>query len=88
MRIAPFIRYQLGEQGVEVLVGRWPMRRIRYDDIESVRCGYTFWNEHWTARLDVWRTAVTIRRRSGIMRNFVITPDDPEAFVSELQRRL
>jgi len=88
MKIAPFIHYQLGAEGLEVLVGRWPVRRIRYDDIESVRRGYRFWNEHWTSRIDISRTAVTIRRRSGIMKNFVITPDDPDAFVSELQGRL
>jgi len=88
MKIAPFIQYQLGEKGVEVLIAGRPVRRIRYGDIESVRRGYSFWNEHWSSRLDVWRTGVTIRRRSGLLRNFVITPDDPDAFLDNLRQHL
>jgi len=81
----PF-RYHLGETGVEVKLGSYTARRIRYDDIVEVRNGHPFWNEHWT-NFWPWRF-LTLRRKSGLIRNFVINPADRDAFAAELRRRL
>lgn len=80
----PF-HYEFGAEHVEVKLGPFVARRIRYDDIEGARFGYPFWNEHWT---NFWPMRfLTLRRRSGICRNFVINPGDREAFVAELRKR-
>ncbi|MBI5683914.1 MAG: hypothetical protein HZC54_02435 [Verrucomicrobia bacterium] len=80
------LRYRITERAVEVLIFGWCARRIRLDDIECVRRGGTFWNEHWT-NFKLWN-AVTLRRKSGWFRNFVITPDDPSGFIVELAQKL
>ena len=87
MLLAVFtMRYRITERAVEVLMFGFPVRRIRLDDIEGIHRGGTLWNEHWTNfKL---RNCVTLRRRSGLVRNFVITPDDPDRFIAEIEERL
>ena len=58
------------------------VRRIRLDDIEEVHrrgallhenwCGPRFWN------------AVIIRRKTGLLKNFLISPPDPDRFAERL----
>ena len=81
----PF-QYACGDESVEVKLGPFTVRRVRYDDIEEVSPGRAFWNEHWT-NIWPWRY-LTLRRKSGWFRNFVINPEDQEAFASEVRRRL
>lgn len=80
------LRCRITERAVEVLVFGWCVRRIRLDDIEEVHRGGSFWNEHWT-NFKLWNS-VTLRRKSGWFRNFVITPDDPSGFIVELAQKL
>jgi hypothetical protein len=80
------LRYRITTKAVEVLIFGCCVRRIRFDDIEHVRRGGVFWNEHWT-NFRIWNS-VTLRRKSGWIRNFVITPDDPTGFIAELARKL
>ena len=82
------IDYRLADQELLVLFAGRPVRRIPYADIASVKKGWTLWNEHWHRRLDFWRSSLTITKKNGIVRSFVITPDDPEAFLSDLQSRV
>jgi hypothetical protein len=80
------LRYRITSEAVEVLILGWCARRIRLDDIESVRRGGCFWNEHWTNfKL---RNSVTLRRKSGLIKNLVITPDNPSAFIAEVAQKL
>jgi len=81
---APF-DYELADDELRVKLGPWTVRRIRYADVEAVRSGHPFWNEHWT-NIWPWRF-LTLRRKSGIIRNFVINPADRDAFAAELRRR-
>ena len=80
------IRYRIAADALEVLILGRPVRRIRLDDIEEVHRRGALIHESW-AGPKFWN-AVTIRRRSGRLRNFVISPDDPDRFVAELQDRL
>jgi hypothetical protein len=80
------LRYRITGRAVEVLIFGWCARRIRLDDIEHVRRGGAFWNEHWT-NFKLWNS-VTLRRKSGWFRNFVITPHNPTEFIAELARKL
>jgi len=80
------IRYRVTVDALEVLILGRPVRRIRLDDIEEVHRRGALIHESW-AGPKFWN-AVTLRRRSGRLRNFVITPEDPDRFVAELQDRL
>ena len=80
------LRYRITDRAVEVLILGWCVRRIRLDDIEHVYRGGAFWNEHWT-NFKLWN-CVTLRRKSGWFRNFVITPDNPTEFIAGLAQKL
>lgn len=80
------IRYRVTAVELEVLVLGRRVRRIRLDDIEEVHRRGALIHESW-AGPRFWN-AVTVRRRSGWLRNFVITPDDPDRFAAELRDRL
>ena len=80
------LRYRITDRAVEVLILGCCVRRIRLDDIEHVYRGGAFWNEHWT-NFKLWN-CVTLRRKSGWFRNFVITPDNPTGFIAGLAQKL
>lgn len=80
------LSYRVTDKAVEVLILGHSVRRIRLDDIEEVHRGGAFWNEHWT-NFKLWNS-VTLRRKSGWLRNFVITPDKPSEFIVELAQKL
>lgn len=80
------LRYRITDKAVKVLIFGCCVRRIRLDDIEEVHRGGAFWNEHWT-NFKLWNT-VTLRRKSGWFKNFVITPGNPTEFIAELAQKL
>ena len=77
------ISYRITDTTLDVrIVGR-VIRRVRLADIEDVHRRGALVHENWSS-LKFWNS-VTVRRRSGLFRNFVITPDHPDAFVARLQ---
>jgi hypothetical protein len=80
------IRYRVTGDAIEVdLLGR-RVRRIAFDDIEEVSRRGAFIHESWSGPR-FWN-AVTLRRRRGLFRHVIITPDDPDRFVESLARIL
>jgi hypothetical protein len=77
------IAYRITEKALEVLILGWVIRRIPLADIEEVHRRGALIHENWSS-LKFWNS-VTVRRRSGWFRNFVISPDDPDRFVVRLQ---
>jgi hypothetical protein len=77
------IRYRITGEALEVLVLGLVARRVLLTDIEEVHRRGAFVRESWCG-LKFWNS-VTIRRRSGLLRNFVISPDDPETFAERLR---
>ena len=81
----PF-RYRLGDAGLEVLLGPYVVRQVAYNNMESVEKGCAFWNEHWT---NIWPWKfISIRRKNGWFRNFVINPMERDDFIMELRHRM
>ena len=78
--------YELRADALCVIMLGVCVRRIPYANIQSVRRGRTFWNEHWT-RL-AFDPCITLRLKSGFIRNFVINPPHTDEFLKELQARL
>jgi len=77
------ISYRITGTSLQVCILGGVVRRIHLADIEEVHRRGALIHENWSS-LKFWNS-VTIRRRSGLFRNFVISPDDPDAFVVRLQ---
>jgi hypothetical protein len=80
------ISYRITDTNLHVLILGRVVRRIHLADIEDVHRRGALIHENWSS-LKFWNS-VTIRRRSGLFRNFVISPDDPDAFVVQLQNSI
>lgn len=80
------LRYRLTADSLVVEILGWKVRRFRLDDIEAVHRDGAFPHESWGG----WRfwNSVTLRRRSGWVRHVILTPDDPDLFVAEMNRIL
>jgi hypothetical protein len=76
------IRYRVTEEALEVVMFWMVVRRISLADIEEVHRRGAFPHECWSGPR-FWN-AVTIRRRRGLLRSVIITPDDPDRFVADL----
>lgn len=61
------------------------LRNIALDDIEWADRTWVFWNEHYTNTVRTDRI-VRLRRRSGLIRDFLISPPDPDAFLAVLAK--
>ena len=77
------IAYRIAPTALEVLILGRVIRRLPLADIEEVHRRGALIHENWSS-LKFWNS-VTIRRRSGLLRHFVISPDDPDDFVVRLQ---
>ncbi len=82
------IRYVVDDDHVRVVFFGQTVRKIALTDIEEVRAGRPFWNEHWENTLWTFGRSVTIRRKSGWIRNVVISPRDRDEFIRDLKSRL
>jgi hypothetical protein len=80
------IAYRLTPEAVEILILGWVARRVPLRDIEEVHRRGALLHENWSGP-KFWN-AVTLRRRHGLLRNVVISPDDPDRFVARLQELL
>ena len=76
------IRYRVTSEALEVLVLWMVVRRIPLADIVEVHRRGAFPHESWSGPR-FWN-AVTIRRRRGLLKNLIITPDEPDRFVIDL----
>jgi hypothetical protein len=81
--------YRVRDQAIEVVLFHvLPVYRLPLEDIEQIR--KASWSELGvggrTLRLGnrFARQSVLIQRRSGWIRRIVITPDDPDRFISEV----
>ena len=77
------IAYRITDSSLDVRILGWAIRRVRLSDIEEVHRRGALIHENWSS-LKFWNS-VTIRRRTGLLRNFVISPDDPDRFVERLE---
>ncbi len=80
------IGYRITGTALEVRVLGRVVRRVPLADVEEVHRRGALIHENWSGP-KFWNS-VTVRRRSGLFRNFVISPDDPDRFVERLQEAL
>jgi hypothetical protein len=92
------VRYRVTDLGIEVLLfGLIPESKTQLKDILEVRKVSFSELLPWKNPKSVgwfrlgnrlWGDGVLIRRKRGIFRNFVITPDEPDEFVKELNLKI
>jgi hypothetical protein len=85
--------YQVTGRGIEiVLFGRFPLKRVPFNNIAEVRVGPTtremlpFKGIAFGNR--VWGQTVLVRQKTGLVRRLFITPDNPEQFVRKVREQL
>lgn len=80
------MRFRVDDAFVRVVVYGFSVRKVALPDIEWADRRCPFWNEHYTSSLNP-KKLVRLRRRTGWIKNFIITPPDPETFFAELRSR-
>ncbi|MEY4777201.1 MAG: hypothetical protein RL759_1714 [Verrucomicrobiota bacterium] len=78
--------FRVDDAHVRVLVYGLTVRKVALADIACADRSCPLWNEHYTSSLDR-KKVVCLRRRTGWIKNFIITPPYPEAFLAELRAR-
>jgi hypothetical protein len=78
--------FRVDDGHVRVLVYGFTVRKVALDDIAWADRSCPLWNEHYTSSLDR-KKVVCLRRRTGLIKNFLITPPNPDAFFTELRER-
>lgn len=76
--------FRVDDAHVRVLVYGFSVRKVALVDIAWADRSCPLWNEHYTPSLNR-KNVVCLRRRTGFIRNFIITPPDPIAFFEELK---
>lgn len=79
------IRYRLSRHEVEVLLFGFRIRRVMLNDIRDVTDGGSLLAERWPNTLWGSGRALTLHRRSGLFRRFVITPRDRGHFRKQVE---
>jgi hypothetical protein len=80
--------YRLTERHLEVILWGISVRRIALKDVEYVTKRHSFFAENWW---NTWRPArrrLLVRRRRGLLRNFVVTPRKRYAFKAQLDQAI
>jgi hypothetical protein len=78
--------YTVDEAYLRVRVYGWTARKIALSDIEWAAQDWCFWNEHYTNTVNP-RKLLLLRRRTGVFKNFLISPPSPQGFLKELAAR-
>jgi hypothetical protein len=83
------VRYRIGSRHIKVILFGVPLRRLAIDSIESVskRRG-DGWAENWWSTTRPKHRLLVLRRRSGLFRNFIITPKNRYIFKTDIERAM
>lgn len=79
------LSYRLSRHEVEVLLFGCRIRRVMLNDIRDVTEGGSLLAEHWPNTLLSGGRSLTLYRRSGLFRRFVITPRDRGHFRKQIE---
>jgi len=82
------LRYLVDDRSVRVVCWGITFRKIALTDIVNISTDAPFWNEHWCNTFWPFGRIVCLRRRTGLFRNFIITPKNRDEFIRDLRQRL
>ncbi len=75
--------FSVDEAFVHVRVYGWTARKVALSDIEWAAQDGCFWNEHYTNTVNP-KKMILLHRRTGVFKNFLISPPSPQEFLKEL----
>ena len=78
--------FTIDEAFVRVRVYGRTARKVALSDIERAAQDWCFWNEHYTNTVNP-KQMILLRRRTGVFKNFLISPPSPQEFLRELAAR-
>lgn len=82
--------FAVDDRHVRVRFYGWTARKVALADLAYAARDWPIAkmliNEHWTNTFTS-RRIILLRRRTGLFRNFLISPPDPAAFLEELRTR-
>jgi hypothetical protein len=83
------LRYRIGSRHVKVILFGITLRRVALGNIDAVskRQG-DGWAEHWWSTFRPKHRLLVLRRKRGLIRNFVITPKNRYIFRTDLERAI
>ena len=82
------IRYSVGPRHVKVKI-LWflPVRRVRLDNLRYIATNSPHWAERWTNLIFLRRDRILhLRKRRGLFRSLVISPEKRILFKAEIER--
>ena len=82
------IRYRITAEHLEVRLFGLRLRRVALSDIRYVSTRRTKLAEKWVNTLKTSHRELVIHRRSGLLKNFVITPRRRYVFKAQLDRAI
>ena len=82
------LRYHITERALEVRLFGVPLRRIRLEDIRFITTHRPGPCERWANTLASRKRELFIQRRTGLFKNFLITPVRRYEFKNELEKAL
>jgi hypothetical protein len=82
------IFYVVDDQYLRVRLGGFTLRKIAIADMAFVDTAAPFWNEHWCNTAFTRKRVLRVRRKSGWIKNFIITPANRDEILRQLQPRL
>ena len=86
LSLITLIRYRITTRYLEVRFLGICVRRLLHEDIRYISKHRSGWAEFWWNTLWPAKRILVIRRRSGWLKNFVITPPSRYIFKAELDR--
>jgi hypothetical protein len=82
------VRYAITDKHLQVTLFGLRLRRIRLADIDRVSKRQSGPAEKWHNTLKSSHRILVIRRRRGLLKEFIITPKNRYAFKAELERTM
>ena len=82
------VRYTITDKHLQVTLFGLRLRRIRLSDIDRVSKRQSGPAEKWHNTLKSSHRILVIRRRRGLLKEFIITPKNRYAFKAELERAM
>lgn len=78
--------FEITDSHLNIRLANLKLRSFALSDIEEAKEGYTFWNEHWCNPAPL--QFVTLRRKTGFIKNLVINPPDRRRFLTDIQSKI
>jgi hypothetical protein len=90
------VRYKVTDKGINIYLFRIPFYKVPYSNIVSAEilparnlfAWAIYWHYSIWAPSRCWGTAIRIEKKGRIFTSIIMTPDDAESFLAEINKHL